>query len=61
MFLITTVSIFFRPARAAILPQIVEERDLLTANSALWVCEALADNLVPAYVIHGDRDFAVPV
>ena len=45
VFLVTTISIFFRPARAAILPQIVEERDLLTANSALWVCEALADNI----------------
>ncbi len=39
VFAVTTISIFFRPARAAILPQIVEERDLLTANSALWVCE----------------------
>jgi DHA3 family macrolide efflux protein-like MFS transporter len=45
VFAVTTISIFFRPARAALLPQIVEERDLLTANSALWVCEALADNL----------------
>ena len=45
VFGVTTISIFFRPARAAILPQIVEERDLLTANSALWVCESLADNL----------------
>jgi MFS family permease len=45
VFAVTTISIFFRPARAAILPQIVEERDLLTANSALWVCEALADNV----------------
>ncbi len=45
VFAVTTISIFFRPARAAILPQIVEERDLLTANSALWVGEALADNL----------------
>jgi MFS family permease len=45
VFAVTTISIFFRPARAAILPQIVDERDLLTANSALWVCEALADNL----------------
>lgn len=45
VFAVTTISIFFRPARAAILPQIVEERDLLTANSALWVCESLADNL----------------
>jgi len=45
VFAVTTISIFFRPARAAILPQIVEERDLLTANSALWVGESLADNL----------------
>jgi DHA3 family macrolide efflux protein-like MFS transporter len=43
VFLITTVSIFFRPARVAILPRVVEERDLLTANSALWVGETMAD------------------
>jgi MFS family permease len=45
VFAVTTISIFFRPARTAILPRIVDERDLLTANSALWVGEALADNL----------------
>ena len=43
VFLITTISIFFRPARAAILPRIVPEDDLLTANSAMWVGETLAD------------------
>ena len=43
VFLITTVSIFFRPARVAILPRIVEERDLLSANSAMWVGETIAD------------------
>ena len=43
VFTVTTISIFFRPARVAILPRIVEERDLLTANSALWVGETLAD------------------
>jgi DHA3 family macrolide efflux protein-like MFS transporter len=43
VFLITTVSIFFRPARIAILPRIVEERDLLSANSAMWVGETIAD------------------
>jgi MFS family permease len=43
VFLITTVSIFFRPARIAILPRIVPERDLLSANSALWVGETVAD------------------
>ncbi len=43
VFAVTTISIFFRPARVAILPRIVEERDLLTANSAMWVGETLAD------------------
>jgi MFS family permease len=43
IFLVTTISVFFRPARVAILPQIVEERDLLSANSALWVGETIAD------------------
>ncbi len=43
VFLITTVSIFFRPARQAVLPRIVPEEDLLAANSAMWVGETLAD------------------
>jgi DHA3 family macrolide efflux protein-like MFS transporter len=43
LFTLTTISIFFRPARVAILPRIVDQRDLLTANSALWVGETLAD------------------
>lgn len=43
IFVVTTISLFFRPARVAILPRIVEERDLLPANSALWVGETLAD------------------
>jgi MFS family permease len=43
VFLITTVSIFFRPARVAILPQIVRQDELLSANSALWVGETMAD------------------
>ena len=43
VFLITTISIFFRPARQAILPRIVAEEDLLPANSAMWVGETLAD------------------
>ncbi len=42
-FAVTTISLFFRPARVAILPRIVEERDLLPANSAMWVGETLAD------------------
>lgn len=43
VFLITTVSIFFRPARVAILPRLVPDEDLLSANSALWVGETIAD------------------
>ncbi len=44
VFLVTTVSIFFRPASVAILPRIVEERDLLAANSAMWVGETIAES-----------------
>jgi MFS family permease len=43
VFLVTTVSIFFRPARSAVLPRIVVEDELLAANSAMWVGETLAD------------------
>ena len=42
-FLLTTISIFFRPARVAILPRLVRDDELLTANSALWVGETIAD------------------
>ena len=43
IFLVTTISIFFRPARVAVLPRIVSDDDLLTANSALWAGETFAD------------------
>lgn len=43
VFLLTTISIFFRPARQAILPRLVDEEDLLSANSAMWVAETIAD------------------
>jgi DHA3 family macrolide efflux protein-like MFS transporter len=43
VFLVTSISVFFRPARVAILPRIVSEGDLLSANSALWVGETIAD------------------
>jgi MFS transporter, DHA3 family, macrolide efflux protein len=43
IFVITTVSLFFRPARQAVLPRIVPEEDLLAANSAMWVGETLSD------------------
>ena len=42
-FLLTSISIFFRPARIAILPRLVREDELLTANSALWIGDTLAD------------------
>jgi DHA3 family macrolide efflux protein-like MFS transporter len=43
IFLVTTISVFFRPARVAILPRIVPDEDLLSANSAMWVGETIAD------------------
>lgn len=43
VFLITTVSLFFRPAKVAIVPRIVERDDLLAANSAIWTADTLAD------------------
>jgi DHA3 family macrolide efflux protein-like MFS transporter len=43
VFALTSISIFFRPARVAILPQMVRPDELLTANSAMWVGETLAD------------------
>ena len=43
VFLVTSISIFFRPAREAIMPRIVPEDELLTANSANWLAENLAD------------------
>ena len=43
VFLLAAVSSFFRPARAAALPQVVPEEDLLTANSAMWIADTVAD------------------
>jgi MFS family permease len=43
VFGITTISLFFRPAKAAIVPRIVERDDLMPANGALWTGETLAD------------------
>ncbi len=45
VFMVTTVSLFFRPARVAIVPRIVRQEDLLAANSALWTAESVADIL----------------
>ena len=43
VFLVTTVSLFFRPAKTAILPRIVSREDLLPANGGIWTGETLAD------------------
>jgi MFS family permease len=51
VFLVTTVSIFFRPAKGAILPRIVQSDDLVPANSALWVGETFAD--IGGYLLAG--------
>ncbi len=51
VFLVTTVSIFFRPAKGAILPRIVAPDDLVPANSALWVGETFAD--IVGYAVAG--------
>ncbi|MDQ3407681.1 MAG: MFS transporter, partial [Chloroflexota bacterium] len=45
VFLITAVSLFFRPAKAAVIPRIVHRDDLLAANSATWTGETMADIL----------------
>lgn len=43
VFLITAASLFFRPARAAVLPRLVREEDLLSANGAMWTGETLVE------------------
>ena len=43
VFVITTVSLFFRPAKTAMLPRIVREDDLMAASSATWTADTLAD------------------
>jgi MFS family permease len=43
VFLITAVSMFFRPARFAVIPKVVDKDDLQPANSASWIAESLAD------------------
>ena len=43
VFVITAVSLFFRPAKVAMLPRIVVKDDLLAANSATWTADTLAD------------------
>jgi len=43
VFGITTISLFFRPAKAAVIPRIVRREDLTPANGAIWTGETLAD------------------
>jgi len=43
VFIVTTVSLFFRPAKAAIVPRIVRRDDLMPANGAIWTGETMAD------------------
>jgi MFS family permease len=43
VFAVTTVSVFFRPAKAAAVPRMVRREDLMAANSATWTGETLAD------------------
>ncbi|MGH2408173.1 MAG: MFS transporter [Candidatus Limnocylindrales bacterium] len=45
VFLVTTVSVFFRPAKAAAVPLMVHREDLMAANGATWTGETLADIL----------------
>jgi MFS family permease len=42
-FLIATVTLLFRPAKTAVIPSIVKERELVTANSASSVADTAAD------------------
>jgi DHA3 family macrolide efflux protein-like MFS transporter len=42
-FLVACVSVFFRPARVAVLPRIVHDDELTTANSLMWQAETVAD------------------
>lgn len=34
---------------------------IMRSGPSRWLLDSMADHLVPTYVIHGDRDFAVPV
>ena len=34
---------------------------IMRSGPSRWLLEAMADHLVPVYVVHGDRDYAVPV
>ncbi|MBW3612781.1 MAG: MFS transporter, partial [Chloroflexi bacterium] len=42
-FLVATITMLFRPAKTAVIPAIVDERDLVTANSASSVADTASD------------------
>jgi DHA3 family macrolide efflux protein-like MFS transporter len=44
-FTIATVTLLFRPAKTAVIPAIVDDRDLVTANSATSIADSAADLL----------------
>lgn len=43
VFTVTAVSLFFRPAKVAIVPRIVKQEDVMAANGATWTADTLAD------------------
>ncbi len=43
VFALTSISIFFRPARTAVIPRIVRADELVAANSAIWFGDSIAD------------------
>ncbi len=45
VFGLTSISIFFRPARTAVIPRIVRDDELVAANSAIWLGDSMADVL----------------
>lgn len=51
VFLVTTISVFFRPAKGAVLPRLVAPDDLNAANSAMWIAETFAD--IGGYAVAG--------
>jgi len=42
-FLVATITMLFRPAKTAVIPAIVDERDLVTANSASSIADTASD------------------
>ncbi|HYI07291.1 MAG TPA: MFS transporter, partial [Reyranella sp.] len=66
VFLITCVSLFFRPAKVAFIPRIVAKDDLMAANSATWTADTIADlagfplaGLFVAFLGAGSTDLAL--